>query len=435
MSSESESAETLADRRRVEEGYALVNAMWKTQGAAATLRYAHHLPHGRALPLGLDIAEIDRVIAGVDSFYRGGFRDWPTQWFKAGDAYLERGRKALASDHPQTAGQMLLSAAACYHLAGYMHHDIGRLLPETKRSMLRAVEIYWEAAPHFSPPSVPVEIAFGDTTLRPFLRLPRGVERPPCVILIGGANSNMINMHAVSEYYLDRGMAALGLDGPGQGEFRARTGRALRVKDYDRALSAVADWLERDGRVDGKRIGIYGRATGCLLAIHAAASDKRFKAVVAHPAAFNFANFFDQVFLPTPGVASAGDVQLPGRDNLGGGDAPGARAAHARRRGGPRGFPDPVGVLGRRRDHADDRIHDPAAARQGTGRDRNVSRKGPWRPVAPLASVGGGLDAGQASRRLSSSDVHGAACNNPSRSSARVSASSSPCAMMLRTAG
>lgn len=299
MSSESESAATLADRRRVEEGYALVNAMWKTQGAAATLRYAHHLPHGRALPLGLDLAEIDRVIAGVDSFYRGGFRDWPTQWFKAGDAYLERGRKALASDHPQTAGQMLLSAAVCYHLAGYMHHDIGRLLPETKRSMLRAVEIYWEAAPHFSPPSVPVEIAFGDTTLRPFLRLPRGVERPPCVVLIGGANSNMINMHAVSEYYLDRGMAALGLDGPGQGEFRARTGRALRVKDYDRALSAVADWLERDGRVDGKRIGIYGRATGGLLAIHAAALDKRFKAVVAHPAAFNFANFFDQVFLPT----------------------------------------------------------------------------------------------------------------------------------------
>ena len=165
--------------------------------------------------------------------------------------------------------------------------------------MLRAVEIYWEAAPHFSPPSVPVAIAFGDTTLRPFLRLPRGVARPPCVVLIGGANSNMINMHAVSEYYLDRGMAALGLDGPGQGEFRARTGRALRVKDYDRALSAVADWLGRDSRVDGKRIGIYGRATGGMLAIHAAALDKRFKAVVAHPAAFNFANFFDQVFLPT----------------------------------------------------------------------------------------------------------------------------------------
>jgi 2,6-dihydroxypseudooxynicotine hydrolase len=294
-----ESAETLADRKKVEDGYALVNTMWKTQGAAATLRYVHHLPHGRALPLGLDLAEIDRVIATVDSFYRGGYRDWPTQWFKAGDQYLERGRKALASGHRQTAAQMLLSAAVCYHLAGYMHHDIGRLLPETSHSMLRAVEIYWEAAPLFSPPSVPIEIPYDDTTLRPFLRLPPGVERPPCVILIGGANSNMINMHAVAEYYLDRGMATIGLDGPGQGEFRARTGRALRVKDYDRALSAVADWAQKDARVDGKRLGIYGRATGSLLAMHAAALDKRFKAVVAHPGAFKFIDFFEQAYVHT----------------------------------------------------------------------------------------------------------------------------------------
>ena len=299
MTTENETAETLADRRKVEEGYALVNAMWKTQGAAAVLRYVHHLPHGRALPLGLDLAELDRVIASVDSFYRGGHRDWPTQWFKAGDQYFERGHGALANGRRQTAAQMLLSAAVCHHLAGYMHHDIGRLLPETRQSMLRAVEIYWEAGPLFSPPSALVEVPFDDTTLRPFLRLPRGVERPPCVILIGGANSNMINMHAVSDYYLDRGMATIGLDGPGQGEFRARTGRALRVGEYDRALGAVADWVQRDGRLDGARIGIYGRATGSLLAIHAAAGDKRFRAVVAHPAAFNFANFFEQAFAHT----------------------------------------------------------------------------------------------------------------------------------------
>jgi 2,6-dihydroxypseudooxynicotine hydrolase len=296
---EAESAETLADRQKVEQGYALVNAMWKTQGAAATLRYVHHLPHGRALPLGLDLAEVDRVMATCDSFYRGGYRDWPTQWFKAGDEYLARGRKALASGHRRTAGQMMFTAAGCYHLAGYMHHDIGRLLPETRHSMLQAVEIYWEAAPLLSPPAVSAEIPYDDTTLRAFLRLPEGVERPPCVILIGGANSNMINMHAVSEHYLERGMATIGLDGPGQGEFRARTGRPLRVADFDRALSAVADWLQRDSRLDGSRIGIYGRATGSLLAIHAAALDKRFRAVVAHPAAFSFANFFDQAFAHT----------------------------------------------------------------------------------------------------------------------------------------
>ena len=38
MSDANESPETLADRRRVEDGYALVNAIWKTQGAAVALR-------------------------------------------------------------------------------------------------------------------------------------------------------------------------------------------------------------------------------------------------------------------------------------------------------------------------------------------------------------------------------------------------------------
>lgn len=299
MSLQHESAETLADRRRVEEGYALVNAIWKTQGAAAALRYCHHLPHGRALPLGLDLAEIDRVIASMGSFYRDGTRDWPTQWFKAGDEYLARGRKALASGYRETAAQTLYSAAACYHLAGYMHHDIGRLLPEAQQSLARAAETYWEAAPLFAPPAERVEIPFGDATLPAFLRLPPAAKRPPCVVMIGGANSNKLNLHAVSDYYLARGLAALGMDGPGQGEFRARTGRALRVADYDRALGAAADWLVHDGRVDADRIGIYGRATGGLLAIHAAAGDKRFKAVVAHPASFDWANFFERNFVPT----------------------------------------------------------------------------------------------------------------------------------------
>jgi len=299
VTSENESQETLADRRRVEEAYALVNAMWKTQSAMVTLRYVHHVPYARALQLGLDLAEVDRVIASMDSFYRGGYRDWPTQWFRKGDEYLDKARKAQAQAYKQTTAQFLLSAAACYHLAGYMHHDIGRLLPETRRSMLRAVEIYWDAAPLFSPPAIPIEIPFEGTPLRPFLRLPPGINRPPCVILVGGANSNMINMHGVSDYYLERGMATIGLDGPGQGEFLARTGRPLRVKDFSRALSAVADWLQQDGRCDGERIGLYGRATGSLVAIHTAALDKRFKAVVAHPAAFNFDNFFQQAMSHT----------------------------------------------------------------------------------------------------------------------------------------
>jgi dienelactone hydrolase len=293
-----ESVETIADRQRVEDGYALVNAIWKTQGAAAALRYCHHLPHGRALPLGLDLAEVDRIIAGMNSFY-GGARDWPTQWFKAGDEYVDRARDAEARGYQETMVQMLFSAAACYHLAGYMHHDIGRLLPVARQSMARAAEVYWQAAPHFRPPAIRVAVPFGDATLPAFLRLPPAVERPPCAIMIGGANSNKLNMHAVAKYYLERGIAAFGMDGPGQGEFRAYDDRPMRVAEFDKALGAAIDWLQQDGRTDPQRIGIYARATGALLAIHASASDKRIKAIVAHPASFNWTNFFERNFVPT----------------------------------------------------------------------------------------------------------------------------------------
>ena len=281
-----------ADRQKIDEGYALVNAIWKSHGAATALRFAHQPPYGRVLQLGLDLAEVDRIIAGVGSFYQPGFNDWPTQWFKAGDQYLERGRKSVASGYRQTAAQMLFSAAACYHMAGYMHHDIGQLLPVELESLTRAAHAYWEAAPYFSPPAARIQIPFGDATLPAFLRLPRDVDRPPCVVLFGGANSNRINMHAVSDFYVERGLAALGFDGPGQGEYRVHTGRPARTRDYDRALSAVADWLQQDARVDGDRIAAYSRATGGLFAVHAAALDKRFKAVVVHPGSFNWSNFF-----------------------------------------------------------------------------------------------------------------------------------------------
>ena len=84
-----------------------------------------------------------------------------------------------------------------------------------------------------------------------------------------------------------------------------------------------------------------------MLAIHAAALDKRFKAVVAHPAAFNFANFFDQVFLPTLVSHRLEMCSFLGATTLEEGTRLVRRGAHARGRGGPGGFPDPVGMLGR----------------------------------------------------------------------------------------
>ena len=131
--------ETLADRRKVQEGMSVVNAIWKTQGAAVALRYVHHLPHGRALPWnrsGRDRSIIAAWTASTAEVTATGRRSGS----RPVTNILSAGGKHRTTVIMQTAAQMLFSAASCYHLAGYMHHDIGRLLPETRRSMLRAVE-------------------------------------------------------------------------------------------------------------------------------------------------------------------------------------------------------------------------------------------------------------------------------------------------------
>ena len=355
VSDRTKSAETLADRKRVEDGYALVNAMWKTQGAAAD---AALRPSSAARPRACRSGSIWRrsiassrastasIAAAIATGRRSGSRPATSIWSAAARRWravtrrpprrcCSRRRSAIIS--PATC---ITTSAACCPRPGSRCCARSRSTGRRRRcSRRRPIPLEMPYRRHHAA-AVPA----------PAARRRAAALR----VLIGGANSNMINMHAVSEYYLDRGMATIGLDGPGQGEFRARTGRALRVEDYDRALSAVADWLQRDSR---RRRQAYRHLRA---RDRRAAGDPRGRprqAVQGGGGAsrgVRLRQFLRAGLRAHAGVASAGDVQLPRREDAGGGDAPGARAAHARRRRGPRGFPDPVGVLGRRRDHADD---------------------------------------------------------------------------------
>ena len=256
----------------------------------------------------------------------------------------------------ETAGQMLLSAAVCYHLAGYMHPRHRPPAARDQASMLRAVEIYWEAAPHFSPPSVPVEdsVRRHDAAAVPAAAA-RTWSARRASILIGGANSNMINMHAVSEYYLDRGMAALGLDGPGQGEFRARTGRALARQGL-RSCAERGSRLARAGRPGRRQAasastgGPPGRCWRSMRPPATSASRPWSRIPARSTSPISSSRPFAQTL-----VSHRLEMCVSwARKTLEEGDASRPRAADARRRGGSGGFPDPVGMLGRRRDDADD---------------------------------------------------------------------------------
>jgi 2,6-dihydroxypseudooxynicotine hydrolase len=112
-----------------------------------------------------------------------------------------------------------------------------------------------------------------------WLRKPNGVSRPPVAVILPGLDACKEELHAWAAAFVDRGMAALTLDGPGQGE----TSFKLPVThEWGPVLGAVIDVLEKRSDVDGQRVGVVGQSLGAIYAPLAAAGEPRLKACIAN---------------------------------------------------------------------------------------------------------------------------------------------------------
>jgi len=143
----------------------------------------------------------------------------------------------------------------------------------------RKVECFkkWiQYAPH---PIERVEIPFGDRSLPAYLHLPRGWngERVPCVLSIDGMDGFKEMMHSMyGDKILERGIASLAIDGPGQGECCTRDIHvtADNFKDAGRACLA---WLRERPEIDPDRIATVGVSFGSYWATQVAMADDRLR--------------------------------------------------------------------------------------------------------------------------------------------------------------
>jgi dienelactone hydrolase len=124
-------------------------------------------------------------------------------------------------------------------------------------------------APH---PVRRLEIPFQDGTIPALLHLPAtGVAPFPCVIEVGGLDSFKEHLVAIyGDRYLERGIARLTFDGPGQGESLTR-GRWLDATNLVEAGQAIMAWLQAEPAVDPARIGLSGTSLGSFWATRLAA--------------------------------------------------------------------------------------------------------------------------------------------------------------------
>lgn len=226
-----------------------------------------------------DFEEITGSLASYD--------DWCRAWCERAAHHEQLGREALAGGYALTAGECLQRAGVYYHFASFLFvHDIAQM----KAAHTKAIACRQAALPLLRPPGERVEVPYEGRTLAGILRKPAGVERAPVVMMAVGLDSTKEEGDAYEMPFLARGMATLIFDGPGQGE--GQYDFAIRG-DYEAAVKAVADFVERRGDVDGKRLGMWGVSLGGYYAPRAAAYEKRIKACIALGGPFDWGAAWD----------------------------------------------------------------------------------------------------------------------------------------------
>jgi dienelactone hydrolase len=254
--------------------------------AAADPRVASAIAHWgpRYVTNGVPIGDFTEVTAGIDSW-----DDWCAAWSARAEVHRALGDEALARGDTRTAGELLRTAAVCFHFAKFLFvQDLDQL----QVAHVKAVDAHRAALPYLDPPGQRVEVPYLDgTTLKGNLRRPHGVSRPPVVVMVMGLDSAKEECGTYEDTFLARGLATFAFDGPGQGE--AEFEHPLR-HDFEVPVSAVIDHLVTRDDLDPDRIGLWGVSLGGHLVIRAAAFEPRVRACVSLSGSYSVADTWDR---------------------------------------------------------------------------------------------------------------------------------------------
>jgi len=198
--------------------------------------------------------------------------DWCREWCATAAGHEEFARENEAKGNRQSATEAYFLASMAYHFAcNNFPHDLEQYIPAAKKR----VECYARAAPYLDPPAERHEVPFENFRMAAYLRVPLGIKRPPVVVIISGLESTKEEARTMEDGLLRRALATFTFDGPGQGESWFQGGM---IVEFERATSAVIDYLEKISQVDANRLGVFGPSLGGYLAPRSAACDDRIKA-------------------------------------------------------------------------------------------------------------------------------------------------------------
>lgn len=228
---------------------------------------------------GTEQADFDETLARIERW-----ADWCKEWGRSAMRYEEVAARAEEARHPETASDAWRRAGLCWHWAKFVFVDD----PVQQRAAHdRAVACYARGAHALRPPARRVTVPYRGSTLAAYLRVPATADGapPPVVLMVPGLDSVKEELQATAEYFVARGLAALAIDGPGQGEGEIEH----RIEPaYEAVTSAALDACEDIAQIDAGRVGIFGVSLGGYYAARSMAFEPRIRAGVVLAGPYRF---------------------------------------------------------------------------------------------------------------------------------------------------
>jgi 2,6-dihydroxypseudooxynicotine hydrolase len=238
----------------------------------------------RFVQAGVDYSDFVKTTAGVEHW-----EDWHAAWCRNGDMHAGLAEEAAAKGRRLTAGEAWARATVAYHFAKFVWM-VDRAL--SRAAADKAVAAMAEVHEYLDPDAERLEVPLDGGRVVGNLRRPAAESRPPLVLLVPGLDSTKEEFFRLENVFLERGMATLSIDGPGQGE----SGYDLPIRpDYDVAVAAVLDALADRTDIDVDRVGLLGVSLGGYYAPRVLAFEPRVKAGVGLSGPYRFGDIWDDV--------------------------------------------------------------------------------------------------------------------------------------------
>jgi 2,6-dihydroxypseudooxynicotine hydrolase len=210
--------------------------------------------------------------------------DWCDQFGKLAKKFADA---AEAASDRQVKVANFLSAATYYHIGLLGTFEDNDIRKQAYRSVVR---VYDKARQFFRIPPERVDYPYAGLTFTAYFRQAPGISRPPCVILLRGLDAaREIELHAISNCLLEKGLSTLAIDTAGQGE--ARFAGLRMLPDVSDSIGAALDYLEKREEIDPNRFAIVGQSFAGYIAVRAAVRDKRLKACVSLGSFYSLGDF------------------------------------------------------------------------------------------------------------------------------------------------